>query len=530
MKTTNKIVLSFMAAAALSVLDARAGSTVVLESYENGFQTNSQHQVNIAPFTLYGTRNGTPCACSIYTSAGPGDPRCTDGTHSAKVVFPVDGFGNDFSISLSDAACTLIEKAASSNQVARYVLRYDIIYQDINLLSFFNQTWFFANNWDYCRSGGAILTNYGGHQFGIASFSVPLELPGIASPTNAPSPTNSGDFASAGIPGLTGFCSDQFQGVTEPLNNFTIYIDNIRLVDTYETPTATPAVFPLQSFETASPALGGVTNLTPSVTTLSLYTTNGIYNPQTDGGEPDAYTGPLDFPQDPSSSQDITDFAVTDGSNCLQVACTGPYYNYDIFTLPFQGTRLDKILSLGLSPAQLSHYTLRWDVTTPFINLNTSMADSDFFQIDYNAPTGSIFPMSTGRRQYDSQVQLQRETHQATLDQIPYWGPNPPTLGVSVSQPPSWEGAPFYFDNFELIDTAPGYTVITGETYDPSSHQLGVTWLSTPGQTYNIQFASSLTAGFTSTLATGVPSGGDSTTKVVTTPGGTAGYVRIVGH
>jgi len=527
MQITHKAFLGAIALGALSVLNLHAGSTAVLEGFENGFNVNSGGITNIQQFTLYGNARGNPVAISLYTAAGPGDPRVTEGTNSAKIVFPNDGYGNDFGIGLSDAACALVEAAASSNQVARYVLRYDVIFEHIDQISYFNQTCYIGADWDYVRSGGAVLSSYGGEQFGVSSFSVPLELPELGIPNNPPATNAALDFAAAGVPGLTAYMADQFAAVTEPLTNFTIYIDNIRLIDTYETPTTTPVVYTLQSFENPANPLGGAVNLNSGGTTLSLYTTNGQYDAATDGGQPGIYTAGY-----PSTLAQESDFAVTAGTNCLEVDCTNPYYSYDIFSLPFAGTRLASILALNLTPAQLAHYTIRWDVTTPMIPVANGGADGDYIQIDYNATTGSILPMSTGRRQYAGQSGLQRETYSLTLDQVAYWGTSP-SLGVSYSQPgyPSatWGNSPFFFDNFRLIDTAPHYTVITSESYNPATGKITLVWLSEPSQTYTIQSAASLTGGFNTAVATGIPAGGDYTTNTFAIPGGaSAGYFRIL--
>ena len=532
MKFTNKILCSVVAIGTASVLTLHAGSTVVLEGFEHGYTINSQGHTNLELFNKYGTRNnGTAplCTVSIYTSAGAGDPRVTEGTHSAKIVFPTDGFGNDFSINLSDLACSMIENAASSNQPARYILRYDVILENINLISYFNEHFFIANAWDYVRSGGGFRTNYNGEQFEIDSYSLAVELPGVAMPTNLPPGANAGDFASAGDVGRTGFLSDQFEAVTEPLTNFTIYIDNVRLIDTYETPTTTPAVYPMQSFESLTPPLGGATNLTPSSTGLALYTTNGQYNPATNIGEFDiCATGTNDFIYPSSAATNCSDFAVTDGIRCLAVSNNFAGYTPDAFSLPLAGTKLQQILNLNLTPAQLARYTIRWDVTTPFVPVALGGQVGDYFQLDYNATTGSILPMSTGRRQTDQQWAQERQTYSATLDQIAYWGTSA-ALSVSISQESTgdWDNDPFYFDNFRLIDTAPTSTYITAESYNPATEKVTLTWQSEPSQTYTVQYTANLTTGFTTSLATGIPSGGDYTTNTVTVPGGNAGYLRI---
>jgi hypothetical protein len=532
MKFTNKLVCSLLAVGITSALNLHAGSSVVLEGFENGYTTNSQGYTNLEIFTKYGTRytnTAPPCTVSIYTSAGPGDPRVTEGTHSAKIVFPEDGFGNDFSINLSDLACSMIEAAAASNQPARYIVRYDVILENINLVTYFNQHFFLANNWDYVRSGGGFRTNYGGKQFEVDSYSCAVELPGVGMPTNPYSGTNSADFTSSGDVGRTAFLSDQFGAVTEPLTNFTIYIDNVRLVDTYETLTTIPTVYPMQSFESKTPALGGATNLVPASTGLALYTTNGQYNMAADGGTTNVCAqGPFGYIYPTSAAPMYDDFTVTDGSNSLAISNNVGGYTQDIVSIPLGNTRLQQILNLNLTPAQLAHYTIRWDLTTPYVPVGTGGQDGDYWELDYNATTGSILPMSTGRRQSDNQWSLQRETYSATLDQIAYWGTSA-ALAVSPSQETTgdWDNDPFYFDNFRLIDTAPRYTVITAESYNSGNQHFTLTWLSEPSQTYTVQYSANLTGGFATTLATGVPSGGDYTTTTVTVPGGAAGYIRI---
>jgi hypothetical protein len=225
--------LIVLAIEALPALTTHAGSTVVLEGFENGFTTNSEGQTNLAIFNGYGVRTGGDVAISVYTATDPSDPRVTQGTNSMKVVFPLDGFGNDMSFALSDAAATLLENAVSSNQAARYILRYDIVFENYNLLSYYNQHFLIANDWEYARSAGAVVATYtNGIQYGTVSFSVPVELPGIGLPSNPPSTNNAADFGAAGIQGVTALIVDQFAGVTEPLTNFTIYLDNVRLVDT----------------------------------------------------------------------------------------------------------------------------------------------------------------------------------------------------------------------------------------------------------------------------------------------------------
>jgi hypothetical protein len=516
-------IVALGALAALTALTAHAGSTVVLEGFENGFLTNSEGQTNLAVFNGYGVRGGGDAVISVYTATDPSDPRVTQGTNSMKVVFPVDGFGNDMTFALSDAAATLLENAVSSNQVARYILRYDIVFENYDELSYYNQHFLIANDWEYARSAGAVTTTYtNGITYGTTTFSVPVELPGIGLPDNPPSANNAGDFAAAGITGATAIMVDQFAGVTEPLTNFTIYIDNVRLVDTYATPATVPVVTSLQSFE-GSTNLLDVAAIGPGVT-VSQYTTNGQYNATADGG-----VANVDTPGYPDTLSQVSDFSVTSGTNSLEVTVANPYYSYGIFTLTFPTNDLLAQLILSNNvPSKLTNYTLRFDVTTPMVNVLGGAGDGDYINIDYNGQNASAFPMSTGRRQSTGQTGLQRETYSLTLDQIPYW-PNS-TINFSYSAPAAnWGAAPFYLDNFVLINTAPtAPTVsITSESYNSTTKQFTLTWQSAASKTYSVKFASNLLTGFTNTLETGIASGGTSTTTTVTTPGGSAGYLLV---
>ena len=516
--------VNLLAIGIFSIFRLHAASVTVLEGFENGFTTNSAGITNLSPFTLYGTPRGAPVTVSLYTSTGPGDPRVTEGANSVKVVFPTSGFGNDLGFALSDAAATLVEQAASSNQPARFILRYDVVFEHGDQPSFFNQNFHIGNDWDYVRIGGATMTSYHGVSYGTVSFSTPLDLPAFGIPTNAPSTNNAADFAAAGVAGLTAYITDNFSGTAGALSGYTIYLDNFRLIDTYQTPETALVVYSLQSFEGTAYALGQAMNLSPSTTTLSLYTVNGLYDPTMDG-VPGQFTSGYPNPLGQES-----DFAVTDGTNCLEVDVNAPYYSYDVFRLPLGGGRLGPILNLGLTPAQLSHYTLRFDVTTPMVPVAGGGADSDYIQIDYNTPV-SVLPMSTGRRQSAGQTGLQRETYSLTLDQIASWSSSP-YLAFSYSQPGSpkatWGGSPFFLDNFMLINTAPLYTYITAESYNAGTGMFTLTWLSEPSQHYAVQFSTNLASGFSTSLATNIPSGGDRTTRTVPAPAGNTGYLRIL--
>jgi hypothetical protein len=531
MKTIHKYLVA-TTILALSAATLRAQSVTVLEGFETftnttalGDMTSSTNGASVGQWTYYGPRGGSDqVRVHVYTATGPGDPRVTEGTNSIAITFTADGFGNDLGVILSDAATAAIENAALSNQVARYILRYDLIFEHADQYIFFNQHSFVGNDWNYVNIGGAVLSTNAGVVYGVASFSEPLDLPTLGLPASGPFGAPSSVTASSGASWVV---ADQFATTQAPFTNCTVYIDNIRLVDTYAS-GATAVVYPLQSFENGGSPLGGATNLFPTVSSfggnptssravLSQYATNGLYNPLTDGvpGIFATNSGPTDG-----------DFAVTDGTHALQVTNHDPGYQFQFdFALPLAGTKLAQVLAQNLTPAQLAHYTLRWDSTLPAVT-----ADGDYINIVLN--TGSTyFPMAMGRRQFAGQTGLQRITYSVTLDQITAWGNAPtggdPTIIVAFDAPPEANPFVYYFDNFQLVDTAPAPPTITSSAYNPATHNFTLTWTSVPGGVYSVENSASLAPASFSTLSSGIPSGGLQTTTTVVMPSGASGFLRV---
>jgi hypothetical protein len=80
------------------------------------------------------------------------------------------------------------------------------------------------------------------------------------------------------------------------------------------------------------------------------------------------------------------------------------------------------------------------------------------------------------------------------------------------------------FENLRLTGAA-GLT-ITSASYDPSTQEFTLTWMSKPDKTYTLLHASEVTGAFGS-LANGINSGGVSTTTTVTMPAGGSGFLRV---
>lgn len=482
---------------------------------------------NVAIFSAYGGRSASgEVTISQYTATGPKDPFVTEGTNSIAITFSAIGFGNDFQIVLSDTNSYLVEQAAASGQIGRYILRYDEVFPNPSQYGSFNQNVYIGASQEYLSIGGAVpfTTNAS-----LGVYSCALDLPALGLPlpntgTNvqlifADLLTTNGSFAAT---------------------NWTVYIDNIRLVDTYASTSTIPRIYPLLSFKNG---IGAATNLYPTVNTyygnlvtnrasLYEYVTNGLYNAATDGIPNICTTNfSLGFPPAYLPSTNITDFAVSESDGAaLEVSnvCLGPTAGYEAdFAVSFAGTKLAKIISQNLPPAELTHYTLRWDTTMPEMY---SFLDGDYANMTYATGSASL-PMCQGRRENFGQWGLQRDTYSVTLDQIAAWGGSPvhDDPAIIFFSDVEASGYPFvyFYDNFELIDTAPVVPKITSSVLNSATHQFTLSWTSETGGSYTVQYSTNLLSGFTS-LVTGIPSGGTTTVTTVTLPAGSQGYLRIL--
>jgi hypothetical protein len=541
MKTTLKQLFVIMLGV-VSTFALQAQTTTVLEGFEesapgmppgtttNGFSTNfctfdgvrGYCNTNIAIFTGYGASRVT---ISQYTAIGPNDPNVTEGTHSMAITFNSTVFNTDFQVVLNDTNSYLVEKAAAFGQVGRYILRYDMIFSNPTQYNHFNQHVYIGTGQDYLQISAA-LTN------GLDVYSCALELPALEIPL-----PNSGTNVQI-------LFANDFGYVNGTQTSNTIYIDNIRLIDTYATPTTTPVIYPLVSFKNG---IGAATNLYPAVTTyygnpvnsrahLSLYTTNGLYNPATNGladNYTSSNTAAFSYPYILIPPVYSTDFAVTDGDgHALMVSnyCTGAGvdgYEAD-FAVSFAGTKLAQILSMGLQLPDLAHYTLRWDTTMPE---EWSFEDGNYANMTFTTGSASL-PMCQGRREYWGETGLQRLTYSVTLDQIAAWGGSPvgadPAIVFLFDTGDTAGPDIYFFDNFTLIDTAPVVPRITASVYNPSTKAFTLTWTSETGELYTVQQTPSLNPATWSALATDIPSGGATTGTTVTMPAGTKGFLRIL--
>ena len=256
--------------------------------------------------------------------------------------------------------------------------------------------------------------------------------------------------------------AQNFDATADPFTGIDVYLDNVRLVNTYA-PNATPKVYVLQSFEDPNNPIGGVTNFTGwgggTRTTYEQYT-----------------------------ATDEDDIHVTHGTHALKVNYAGAGTYMSDFLVPFTDTMLAEVLKLDLpaeerpTPAELARYTMRWDVIYPE---RTDDWSSDWMNVGYNT-------QQQGLPWYQVAAFNDRRTYSITLDQVAWADWANPTPSFMVIANGAWgpTGTSVCYDNFVLIDTGEaGGTVprpvITG--HDFADGQMTLTWQSVAGGTYAVE-------------------------------------------
>jgi hypothetical protein len=380
-----------------STLVARAENAVVLESFEG----------DVASASVASSPGGrpamTPCGVSLssYTKQSSEDENVTHGRKSLKIVLSGrEKHSADFQIKLSDEASSQVRAAMASSDVARYILRYDMVFPPLDNFAYFNSGVQIGD----CRD---VLISAGGKR----TMSIALDLlTGV--PPRGP---------------ITLVISDDFDFKPE-FTNVTVYLDNIRLVDTYA-PGARPITYVLQSFENATNVLGGTSHFI-----------------EWDKDNPLKRTAFAQY-----SAGSGSDPRVTDGHYALEVTTGTPGPWHADFIIPFDKTQLAEILKLdrpqGERPslAELSRYTLRWDVTLP--DLSNEWMNCTYHTLQTFLPVIQVRPNKPG---------LQRLTYSVTLDQTE-WGSFmdiAPQLVFITEGPQKSKNIKVYYDNFRLIDTA----------------------------------------------------------------------------
>ena len=414
----------------LSVAALCAQEVTILESFEDNLDAVS--------LIDWGARPGLdPAGVTLFqhTKTGDDDLFVSHGQKALKVTLSgSEWWSADFQVTLSEEASALVHEAVATGDVAQYVLRWDYVFPPDDAIEWMNSQ----------------IQGYGNDQLawenGRRTMSIPLD----ALPAALPEGQIVLQFA------------QNFDATADPFVGLDLYMDNIRLVNTYA-PNAAPNVYVLQSFEDPGNPTGGVTNFTGwgggTRTTYEQYT-----------------------------ATDENDLRVTHGDHALQVNYAGAGTWMSDFLVPFTDTMLAEVLKLDLpveerpTAAELARYTLRWDVTYP------ERADDwteDWMNTGYHTQQFLIPWYQTGA--FNT-----RRTFSITLDQLEWADWADPTPSFMVIFDGRWgaTGTSLWFDNFVLIDTGEaGGTVprpvITG--HDFADGQMTLTWQSVAGGTYAVE-------------------------------------------
>jgi hypothetical protein len=230
MKTT--CFLTLAALGLFQVTSTAAENAIILESFEDSIDSASLMNWGGRP-----ALDPPGVTFEHYTRWGEDDPHVTHGQKSLKVTLSgSEWWSADFRITLSEEASQKVREAAKSTDLARYVLRWDIIFPPSGTTAWMNsQLLGFGGIWDQLDSNN-----------GKRTMSVALDL--LLNPLPEEGP-------------LTLEFAQNFDATEDPFTSLDLYVDNIRLVDTYA-PGAQPKVYLLQSFEDPNDPTGGAANFT----------------------------------------------------------------------------------------------------------------------------------------------------------------------------------------------------------------------------------------------------------------------------
>jgi hypothetical protein len=389
-----------------------------------------------------------------------------------------EGWVHDFRVILSDDASNRVREAAKSTDVARYILRYDIIFPGGP--SWMNSQVFFGQVNDQLDSNN-----------GKRTMSLALDLiTGL--PEEGP---------------ITIRFAENFDATEDPfVGPMTVYVDNIRLVDTYA-PGAKPVTYVLQSFEDSANPIGGAQEFTgwggTPRTTYSRYTATAA-----------------------------DDLRVSEGTHALQVDYANPGGWGADFTVPLNDTKLAEILKLDLpedqrpTAAQLERYTLRFDIAYPD---RTDDWTGNWMVLSFHT-LRDPFPFSQARQ---DQLLGLRQTVSLTLDQVAWQDTDEVKPVLMFVGNGAWgpAGTSVHFDNFRLIDTgvasAPASAPkITTVQYDAKTGKVTLTWESAVGSTYAIDFTEDL-GSWPTVMAPSIQGGQGTTTFTATVPITARGFLRV---
>lgn len=389
-----------------------AENAVLLEGFETSTDT--------------ATALGGRATIDTYTSTGAEDTFVTQGSKSLKLTIAgQEWWVQDLTITFNDEASAKIRAACLSQDLARYILRWDQVFPPSGTTAWMNSQMSFG--------GVGFMNDQLDSNNGKRTMSVALDLIGTNVPPEGP---------------ITLTIAHNFDATEDPFGSFDTYYDNFRLVDTY-TPGAKAVVHTLQSFESADNPIGGANG--GSRVTYVQYSTPGA-----------------------------PDYRVSDGTKSLEVEYASSGWAQD-FILPFAGTKLAEVLKLDLpveerpTADQLARYTLRWE-TIYFPRTETS---GGWMNTSYDTRAGG-FPWSQGGLYGSEEGVGIQKTYSITLDQLTWSDTVEGAPALQFIANGEWSApVKMYYDNFRLIDTGnvetPTQPTISSITLD-AQKRIVITW------------------------------------------------------
>ena len=362
---------------------------------------------------------------SQYTKADAEDVRVTHGEKCLKLALGGSPAWNpDALYTFSEANSDLIKEAWASRAEARYLLRWDVIFPEG--LNWGNNIVQMNGNWRYGQC------EYGGQH--SRTMTIPLDLIGQ-------------DLVSEDritLRMIHNFGVTDFEGLE-------IYIDHIRLVDTYAD-GAVPVTTVLKGFETEDE----MNEIIPVT---------------------DRYELALHEKSGPG------DVAVTEGEKSLAIKFEGAGQWKRDFTIPLEGTAIDSIVRLPAGSRK--RYTLRLDVIYGEVD-DSWTGNWQNFNIRPAAGGTSVGNYSMSRLQNETHVR----TYSITMDHLEL-GANQP--GISLVNQAAWgaPGATFHVDNLRIIDTGNSPLKIRDFEITPEG-EFAVSWKSSDAQAYALESSTDL--------------------------------------
>ncbi len=400
-----------------SSLQARSQTITVLDSFEDN--------IDAIEVLGGGGRAAEDITPSQHTKADAEDIRVTHGEKCLKLSLGGSPAWNpDALYTFSEENSALIKDAWASRAEARYLLRWDVTFPEE--LNWGNNIVQLNGNWRYGQC------EYGGQH--SRTMTIPIDL--------IDRDLLSEDRITLRI--LHNFGVAKFNGLE-------IYIDNIRLVETY-TEGAFPATTVLKGFETED-EMNEIIPIT------------------------ERYELALHEKSEPG------DVAVTEGENSLAITFAGAGAWKQDFTIPLAGTLMDSIAALP--PGARQRYTLRLDVIFGEVDESWNGVWQNF-NIRPGAGGTSLGNYSMSRVQDEAHVR----TYSLTMDQIELGTDNP---GIRLVNQAAWgdAGHTFHVDNLRIIDTGNSPLKIRDLNVTPEG-DFAFTWKSSDAQAYALDASADL--------------------------------------